>query len=82
MIELVLFMLLAGIPFFWGLGDMYVAWRFARDHRTDYTVGPLNWWFLKWMLVNNLHRLVDKHPWMRQDLSEILGERDDDQRTT
>ena len=71
------------IPFaIWGLLDMYIAYRFIRKPEVDSTAGLTWWWSVKWSFATQTKTMAEKLPFIRKDLTEALGIRPDDNRTT
>lgn len=64
----------------WGLLDIYAMMRFRKNHKIDKTAIMGNWINLKWMFASRAEEMAAKHPWLSQDLSEVLGEKPDDNR--
>lgn len=62
----------------WGAIDIYAMLRFRKSHDIDQTAIFGNWINLKWMFASRRKEMVEKHPWLGQDLSEVLGEKPDD----
>lgn len=68
----------------WGMLDVYAMLRFRRNAKgkVDATAIMGNWINLKWMFASQTDLMVEKHPWLAQDLSEVLGEKEDDGEVT
>lgn len=67
------------LPFaFWGLLDMYIAYRFIRKPQIDSTAGFTWWWSVKWAFATQTAILAEKLPFVSKDLTEALGVRRDD----
>lgn len=83
-IILLLFVLLAVLilPALWGLGDLYCLYRFRRNPEIDKTAAFMIWIGLKWGFASQTRRIAEKLPFVSQDLSEMLGIKDDDGRVT
>lgn len=62
----------------WGALDVYAMMRFRNKAKVDQTAIMGNWINLKWMFASRHKEMVAKHPWLTQDLSEVLGEKPDD----
>ena len=62
----------------WGLLDIYAMMRFRKNKGIDQTAILGNWINLKWMFASRVKEMTAKHPWLGQDLSEVLGEKPDD----
>lgn len=65
-----------------GMVDTYMYLRFRKHPLIDKTASWLNYQMLKWGLVIQLDDLVEKLPFLKKDISEITGVRDDDGRIT
>jgi len=79
---LVIGIILLGIPYLFGLGFIYTAYRFVRKPEVDKTAGFL--WFIAtvWSLATQTDSLAKALPFIAQDLTEALNIRPDDGRTT
>lgn len=67
------------IPFaLWGLADMYVCYRLVRKPQVDSTAGVTWYWVLKWSFASQVRVMVEKLPFLSQDLTEAMGIRGDD----
>lgn len=55
---------------FWGLVDLYCAYRFARSPVVDSTAALWNWAQSKWKLAMRPHTFLKVLPWIRHDLGE------------
>ena len=75
-----LFLLLVGIPWLWGIIDLYTAHRFRRDNKAkkDQTAFLLNWVAFKWSWVSVSDKIVEAMPFFKKDLTETFGIRPDD----
>jgi len=69
---------------FWGLTDLYMYWRWKRKGagKIDQTASFGHWITVKWMFASQTRMMADKLPFLRQDLSEVVGLKDDDNKTT
>ena len=65
-----LFLLLIGIPWIWGLLDMYGMYRFSRSKVIDTTAALLHWWEVKALYTTQAKAMVKLFPWLGMDLSE------------
>lgn len=83
-IAIVLLLFLVAIPWLNGVADLYMAFRFRREVKTeaDQTAFFLNWFAFKWGWVNYSHKIVEALPFFKKDLTETFGIRDDDGRIT
>lgn len=83
-IAIVLLLLLVALPWLNGVADLYMAFRFRREVKTeaDQTAFFLNWFAFKWSWVNYSHKIVEALPFFQKDLTETFGIRDDDGRIT
>lgn len=79
---LFLTLLLVGIPWFWGMIDLYMAYRFARENGTDKSASFTNWIAWKWSCVTQMEHIVKLVPFLSKDLTEIYGIRPDDGKVT
>jgi hypothetical protein len=71
------------LPFaIWGLIDMYGCYRFGRTDGIDFTASILRWWQIKSLVATQAKRMLEKFPWLSQDLAERWGVRPDDGRVT
>jgi len=71
------------LPFaVWGLADLYMAYRLVRKPEIDSTAGWLWWVALKWSFASQTKVMVEKLPWLSQDLTEALKSRKDDGKIT
>ena len=79
-IGLVLLMLIVGVPWLWGVIDLYIAYRFRRDNRAekDQTAFLLNWVAFKWSWISVNDKIVEAMPFFKKDLTETFGIRPDD----
>ena len=76
-------MIYALLPFAaWGLADMYVCYRLIRKPEVDSTAGTTWYWALKWAFASQTKIMVEKLPFLSKDLTEALGIRPDDEKTT
>jgi hypothetical protein len=66
----------------WGLIDMYMLYRFRRNPEVDKTATLMIWFALKWGFASQTRRIAEKLPFISQDLTEMLGIRDDDGKVT
>lgn len=68
----------------WGMLDVYAMLRFRKKAKgfVDSSAIMGNWINLKWMFASRWKEMVVKHPWLSQDLSEVLGEKEDDGKVT
>ena len=66
----------------WGLIDILTMLRFRKSHKIDKSAIMGNWFNLKWMFVTRKDELAEKLPWLGQDLSEVLGVKEDDGKTS
>jgi hypothetical protein len=84
LLGLVLFTIVVAIPWIWGMIDLYTAYRFYRDNKSekDKTAFLLNWLAFKWGWTNYADVIVEKMPFFKKDLTETFGIRDDDGRIT
>ena len=65
-----------------GVLDVYAMLRFRKNNGIDRTAIMGNWISLKWMLASRTDELLEKLPWLGQDLSEVLGVKEDDGQVT
>ena len=77
-IGIVLLFLLVGIPWLWGIVDMYGCNRFARKPEYDYTAAVLHYWEVKSLFVTQSKAMIKKFPWLGMDLSEDREVTDED----
>lgn len=70
------------LPALWGLADMYICLRFVKKPEVDYTAGTTWYWATKWAFMSQTKLMAEKLPFLRQDLTEALGIRPDDERTS
>ena len=80
MMKILVFLMV--LPALWGLADMYVCYRLVRKEEVDSTAGVTWYWALKWAFASQTRVMVQKLPWLSQDLTEALGIRPDDGRIT
>ena len=73
---------LGGLLAFWGLGDLYMYYRFSRGKGVDKTAAFWNWFNTKWCLASQTELMAEKLPFISKDLSEVVGVKDDDGRIT
>lgn len=68
------------IPWFWGIGDMYICKRWLAEGKTrvDQSAGALHYWFLKWGCAMQAKWIAIKLGFPGKDLNEILKIRPDD----
>lgn len=71
-----------GLLAFWGLGDLYMCWRMRRSGHIDQTAALWNWFNLKWSLVTRSEIVSEKLPFLKKDLTEVIGVKEDDGKTT
>ena len=69
---------LLGLLAFWGLADLYMLYRMRRGGKIDQTASLWNWFNLKWCLASQTDKVVEKLPFLTQDLSEVVGVKEDD----
>jgi hypothetical protein len=83
-IGLTVFVLVVAVPWFWGLADLYIAYRFRKETegKSDQTSFLLNWFAWKWSWVNRSGIIVEKMPFFQKDLTEIFGIKEDDGKVT
>lgn len=62
----------------WALMDIYTCYRMIRKPEIDWTAGVMWYWALKWSFASQTKLMVEKLPWLSQDLTEALNIRDDD----
>jgi hypothetical protein len=62
----------------WGASDLYMLYRFRRNPEVDKTASVFIWIGLKWGFASQTRRTAEKLPFISQDLSEMLGIKDDD----
>ena len=67
---------------FWGLTDLYMMWRMRRSGYIDQTAAIWNWFNLKWALASRARIVADKLPFLKQDLTGVIGVKPDDDKTT
>lgn len=67
---------------FWGLADLYMAWRMRRSGYIDKTAFLWNWFNLKWTLASRARIVAEKLPFLKQDLTEVVGVKEDDGKIT
>lgn len=67
---------------FLGLCDLYIAYRFIRKPQIDSTAGFTWYWASKWAFATQTKTMAEKLPFLSQDLTEALGIRPDDNKTT
>lgn len=81
-IGLTIFVLIVAIPWFWGVADLYTAYRFRKDTKAkkDQTAFFLNWFAFKWAWVSVSDKIVEAMPFFKKDLTETFGIRPDDGR--
>lgn len=81
-IGMTVFTLIVALPWFWGVADLYIAYRFRRDNKAekDQTAFLLNWVAFKWSWVSVSDRIVEAMPFFEKDLTETFGIRPDDGR--
>ena len=65
-----------------GLADLYIAYRFIRKPEIDSTAGFTWYWASKWAFATQTKTMAEKLPFLSQDLTEALGIRPDDGKTT
>lgn len=67
-----------------GVFDCYIAFRFLRKGEgiVDQTAGFLSYWFVKWLCTTQTEAVAHCLPFVKQDLSEMLGFRKDDEEIT
>ena len=82
LLEAIGFLIFIGIPWLFGVIDLYMAHRFAKENGTDKSAAFTNWIAWKWACVTQLKHIVKLVPFMSKDLTEIYGIREDDGRTT
>ena len=63
---------------FWGAGDLYMAWRMRRKGYIDQTAFVWNWFNLKWALASRARIVAEKLPFLKKDLTEVIGVKQDD----
>ncbi len=73
---------LGGLLAFWGLGDLYMYYRFSRGKGVDKTAAFWNWFSVKWCLASQTELMAEKLPFISKDLSEVVGVKEDDGRIT
>ena len=78
--SIVFFLLLVGIPWIWGVLDLYISYRFRRDNKAkvDQTAFLLNWLAFKWSWISTKDKIVEAMPFFKKDLTETFGIREDD----
>ncbi len=81
MFELIAIVILT-IFAFWGLTDLYMCWRMRRSGYIDQTAALLNWFQLKWALASRAEIVAEKLPFLKKDLTENIGVKADDGKTT
>ena len=69
-ITIFIFLLLIGIPWIWGLLDMYGLYRFAREEDVDKTAALLHWWEVKALFTTQSKAMAKLFPCLSMDLSE------------
>lgn len=79
-----LFIVFVGLPWVWGVADLYIAYRFRRDNKSekDQTAFFLNWIAFKWAWVSVSDNIVEAMPFFKKDLTETFGIRPDDGKIT
>ena len=71
-------LVLIGIPYLWGLGDILACKRFAERPEIDYTAAILHWWEIKALYATQSKAMVKLFPWLAMDLSEDRQVTDED----
>ena len=66
----------------WGLMDLYMVWRMRRSGYIDKTAALWNWFSLKWALASRARIVAEKLPFLKKDLTEVIGIKPDDNKTT
>jgi len=66
------FMWVLGILAFWGLMDLFMAYRFSRGEGVDRSASLWNWFSLKWCLASQTARIVKVLPFISKDLSDVV----------
>ena len=74
--------LFAALLMVWGLIDLLVMLRFRKSAKIDNSAIMGNWFNLKWMFVTRREELAESLTWLGQDLSEVLGVKEDDGKTS
>lgn len=82
LVEALGFMTFIGVPWLFGMIDLYMAYRFSKENGTDRSAAFTNWVALKWSCVTQLKHIVKMVPFLSKDLTEIYGIREDDGRIT
>ena len=73
-----LMMWILGIFAFWGLTDLYMMLRMRKNGYIDKTAALWNWFNLKWALASRAEIVAEKLPFLKQDLTEVIGVKPDD----
>ena len=61
-----------------GMLDLYAMNRLRKNNGIDKTAIYGNWINLKWMFASRSEKLLKAFPFLGQDLSELLGLKEDD----
>jgi len=62
-----------GILAFWGLMDLFMAYRFSKGEGVDKSASLWNWFSLKWCLASQTERIIKALPFISKDLSVVVG---------
>lgn len=79
-----LFNWILGILAFYGLTDLYMFWRWKRKgaRKIDQTASFGHWFTVKWMFASQTDLMAEKLPFIKQDLSEVVGVKEDNNKVS